>query len=360
MRKFKLAACLVAALMMLLSLGQAPAAQASQTSPLPAADQTNTAHPGYYAYIPDHSIYFVDAGEDFQWAYRAIDYLAGGGVVSGVGDHLFSPAKPITRADFMVMLYRAYDMSDYSRAATFSDVPADAYYAEAVGAAETLGIAAGSSGQFYPKEEVTREDAMVFLKRTLDLTGLHFRPGSLDNFADADSVSAYAADAVSALTGAGIIAGGEDQLLTPSKPITRAEMAALLYRALHLSGDGTYVHQPDLVNLCIGDTIYTDVRIVGYTEDEQYKGLVRCLTFYQTSDGYFIELGGAESINQQVLYENGRLTVDGTVMALADDVVCVDVSPYSTLEAPVSTGEHYQTARVAVLGERVTEIYYQA
>ena len=358
MRKFKLAACLTAAAMMILSLGRTPAAQASQADLSPAAVQTNSAN--YYAYLPNHSIYFVDAGEGFAWAYRAIDYLAGGGVVSGVGDHLFAPGKPITRADFMVMLYRAYDMSDYSRTATFSDVPADAYYAEAVGAAETLGIAAGSSGQFLPEQEITRQDAMVFLKRTLDLTGLQFGTGSLAGYTDTAKVSDYAAEAVSALSWANIISGSGDSLLNPEEPITRAEMAALLYRALHLSSDGIYVHRPELVNLCIGDTIYTDVQIIDYKEEEPYQGLVRCLTFYQNGDGYFIELGGAEEIDQQVTYEGGRLTVDGKVMALSSDVVCVDVSPYSTLDAPVSTGGHYQTARVATLGELVTEIYYQA
>ncbi len=361
MRKFKPAACLAAAVMMILSLGHmSPAAQGSQTDLLPDSVKSNARQTSYYAYIPDHSIYFVVAGEDFAWAYRAIDYLAGGGVVSGVGDHLFAPGKPITRADFMVMLYRAYDMSDYSRMATFSDVPEDAYYAEAVGAAETLGIAAGSSGRFSPEEQVTREDAVVFLKRTLDLTGLHFAPGSLNGFTDAEQISDYAAGAVAALTGAGVISGGADDVFNPDTAITRAEMAALLYRALHLTEKGVYVHQPDLVNLCIGDTVYTDVRIVGYEPDESYKGLVRCLTFYEKEEGYFIELGGAEEINQQVIYEDGSLIVDGQAMAVSSDVVCVNVSPYSTLEAPVSTGEYYQSARVALLGELVTEIYYQA
>ena len=75
MRKFKLAACLTAAAMMILSLGRTPTAQASQADLSPAAVQTNSAN--YYAYLPNHSIYFVDAGEGFAWAYRAIDYLAG-------------------------------------------------------------------------------------------------------------------------------------------------------------------------------------------------------------------------------------------------------------------------------------------
>lgn len=354
MRNFKKAARCAAAAMMILSLGRLAAPAASQNSNLPAAAEPTN----YYAYIPDHSIYFVDAGEGYTWAYRAIDYLAGGGVVSGVGDHLFAPDKPITRADFMVMLYRAYDMRGYTAEATFTDIPPEAYYAEAVGAAETLGIAAGSSGKFLPDERVTREDAAVFLKRTLDRTGLRLPEGELSGFTDADKVSPYAAQAVAVLTRAGVLSGSGDGALNPQDEITRAEMAALLYRTLHLSDDGVYVHDASLTNLCIGDTIYTDVRIQGYQPDHTYTGLVRCLTFYENEKGYFIELGGIEQIDQQVTYEDGTLLVDGKAMALASDVVCVNVSPYSTLEEPVSTGEHFQNAKVAVLDELVTEIYY--
>lgn len=358
MRTFKNAARSAAAAMMILSLGRTAAPAASQTDTLPVSANANAQQTGYYAYIPDHSIYFVDAGQGHAWACPAIDYLAGGGVVSGVGDHLFAPDQPITRADFMVMLYRAYDMSGYTGPATFSDVPAGAYYAEAVGAAETLGIAAGSSGRFCPKDQVTREDAVVFLKRTLDRTGLRLPSGTLADYADADRISPYAADAVAALTQAGILSGSGDGLLNPQTEITRAEMAALLYRALHLSDDGVYVHASDLINLCIGDTIYTDVRIKGYQPGLDYTGLVRCLTFYENEDGYFIELGGTEEIDQQVTYLDGELTVDGRSMPLSKDVVCINVSPYSTLEEPVSTGGHYQRAKVAVLGNQVTEIYY--
>lgn len=358
MRKFKKAACILAAVMMILSLGRMAASPASQTDILPTAVKSNAKQANYYAYIPDHSIYFVDAGSDYDWAYREIDYLAGGGVVSGGSNHLFYPSKAITRADFMVMLYRAYDMSAYKGDASFSDVPADAYYADAVSAAKTLGIAAGNSGKFSPEAKMTREDAMVFLKRTLDLTGVRFAPGDLSAYADADEVSDYAVEAIAALAKAGMISGGTDGRLNPGGQITRAEMAVFLYRAIHLSDEGVYVKEPALTNLCIGDTIYTDVCIEDYDPAQTYSGLVRCVTFYQTAEGYFIRLGGTAEIDQQVTYENGVLTVDGEEKELAENVVCVDVSPYSTLDEPVSTGGKYKAARVAELDGLVTEIYY--
>ena len=157
-----------------------------------------------------------------------------------------------------------------------------------------------------------------------------------------------------------MLSGSGDGTLNPQDEITRAEMAALLYRALHLTDEGVYSDQPDLLNLCIGDTIYTDVRVQGGLPAGSYKGLVRCLTFYETADGYFIELGGAEEFDQQVSYQDGALTVDGKPFDLAQDAVCVNVSPYSTLDAPVSTGSEYRAAKVAVLDGLVTEIYYSA
>lgn len=367
MRNFKYAARSTAAAMMIVALGwmqttnAAPAEPSASPAELPPVAVKTAAKPSsYYAYIPDHSIYFVDADAQYDWAYPAIDFLAASNVASGVGDHLFAPDQPITRADFMVMLYRAYDMSAYSAPATFADVPDGAYYADAVGAAETLGIAAGSSGSFSPREHVTREDAVVFLKRTLDLTGLRFESAAPSGFTDMDKVSPYAAEAVAALSTAGVLSGSGDGTLNPQDEITRAEMAALLYRALHLTDEGVYSDQPDLLNLCIGDTIYTDVRVQGGLPAGSYKGLVRCLTFYETADGYFIELGGAEEFDQQVSYQDGALTVDGKPFDLAQDAVCVNVSPYSTLDAPVSTGSEYRAAKVAVLDGLVTEIYYSA
>ena len=64
-----------------------------------------------YAYLPDHSVYFYDVDDGYSWAFREVDTLAVAGVIQGRGDHLFYPRNAITRADFIVMLDRAYGMS---------------------------------------------------------------------------------------------------------------------------------------------------------------------------------------------------------------------------------------------------------
>lgn len=127
-----------------------------------------------YAYLPDHSVYFYDVDDGYSWAFREVDTLAVAGVIQGRGDHLFYPRNAITRADFIVMLDRAYGMSSAleSGAVTaqqdFSDVPSDKYYAKSVAAARALGVATGTAdNRFLPQQTMSRQDAMVFLKRTI-------------------------------------------------------------------------------------------------------------------------------------------------------------------------------------------------
>ena len=148
-----------------------------------------------YAYLPDHSVYFYDVDDGYSWAFREVDTLAVAGVIQGRGDHLFYPRNAITRADFIVMLDRAYGMSSAleSGAVTaqqdFSDVPSDKYYAKSVAAARALGVATGTAdNRFLPQQTMSRQDAMVFLKRTIDRTELTLRDGAITGFSDAAEV----------------------------------------------------------------------------------------------------------------------------------------------------------------------------
>ena len=169
--------------------------------------------------------------ENYDWAAEAVGFLADAGIVNGVGGGRFAPASRIKRGDFILMLCRAYGLSGEGGEG-FPDVPADAYYHDAVVSAQAKGIARGSGGLFRPEDPVTRQEAMALLYRTLSYTG-HRLPssGDLSGFTDADSVSDWALEPVSALVGAGIINGSGGRL-NPGNSMTRAEMAAALYRAL--------------------------------------------------------------------------------------------------------------------------------
>ncbi|MFR7646028.1 MAG: S-layer homology domain-containing protein, partial [Butyricicoccus sp.] len=177
-----------------------------------------------YAYLPEHSVYFYDTAGEYAWASSEVDTLAVAGVIKGSGTHLFYPGNAITRADFIVMLDRAYGMSEaldngqVNSNGSFVDVPSSAYYSKAVIAAKAFGIAAGTAtGEFQPQQSMTRQDAMVFLKRTIDRTALKLGTGSVSSFSDASRISNYAKPSVSALVGAKVIGGSKGKINPLSK-----------------------------------------------------------------------------------------------------------------------------------------------
>ncbi len=314
-----------------------------------------------YAYIADRSVYFYDVGEGYRWAYHAIDYLATLNVARGTDQYLFEPERSITRADFALLLYRAYDMTGYASGQYFADVKPEDYYADAVLATRNLGIAKGEDGYFYPKKSLTRQDAAVMLERTLEAAGIQLTQGSLAGYSDAASVKFYAQEAVGKLTQAGII-GGASGKVRPTDTISRAEMAVMLYRALVIEqqdGAWQYVDHPERVDLCIGDKIYSGATIANYDAAKTYGGLMAYTSFEQTEDGHAITLGDTCDMNQQIQYENGVLTVDGQEVEQAEDCIGVRVEPYSQLKEIVSTEKEYAGGRASYdEAGRVNIIYY--
>ncbi|HPY56923.1 MAG TPA: S-layer homology domain-containing protein, partial [Sedimentibacter sp.] len=177
------------------------------------------------------SLYFKDVTKDYSWAASQIDYLFKEGVVAGTGNNNYSPAQNVTRGDFMLMLYRALDLTATDRG-NFSDVPKDSYYYKAIAVAKSLGIAKGYGDKFMPTAGITREDAMVLVDRALIIENKRLSAGKesdLYAFKDRNSVSDYAVTSVATLVKAGIIQGNNSYLY-PKSMISRAEMAVILYK----------------------------------------------------------------------------------------------------------------------------------
>ena len=110
---------------------------------------------------------FTDLG-NHAWADDAITRLAARGIINGITATTYGPARNITRADFTTLIVRAFGFE--GEAASFADVSANAYYAETVGIAKTLGIVGGvNESDFAPTAEITRQDMMVIVARALDV-----------------------------------------------------------------------------------------------------------------------------------------------------------------------------------------------
>lgn len=352
-----------AMLMSALMLTTPACAAAPEETPAESAPQAEIVREGGLAYVPDRSVYFADVNVNYSWAFHAIDYLANTGVVSGTGNLIYSPGRSLSRADFILMLYRAYDMEKYASGDNFPDVPDTAYYADAVRAARAIGIATGDEkGNFNPSQTLTRQDAMVLLKRTLDRTGLQFTAGSLAGFSDSAQVADYAAEPVAALVQAGVIGGSEGKL-SPSAAVTRAEMAVMLYRALHLQTDsGTAVYEtvPSVRLVCIGSTIYPDVEIENYQAGTLYVGLYALEQMTRDEDGYAITLGASESIDDQIIWDGTNLSVNGQIVPVAAGCEAIAVDMYSKRTAGLcSTGGEYSVGAVSMVDGAVQTVYYK-
>lgn len=179
--------------------------------------------------------YFSDLG-NYGWAEPSIEYLYETGVVYGTASGNYSPGAAISRGDFMLMLCRAFGFTA-SGGTGFADVPSDSVYADAIGAAQALGIARGNGSYFYPTAPLTREQAAVFLLRALRADGWTIADGqrsSLAVFSDSEAVSEYAVGAVASMVQLGVLQGTASGRLNPGGILTRAQMAVILYRALTL------------------------------------------------------------------------------------------------------------------------------
>ena len=177
----------------------------------------------------------VDVDET-HWAYVAVDYCYEKNLVSGISGNEFGPTLNIRRGDFLLMLYRAAGNPKVTTQVNFPDVSPNDYYATAIAWAQENGLASGmQDGTFAPKINVTREQAFTILCRALPFLDIHCQDGALsvlDQFRDLSDLSGWAAQFTATLVSYQIV-GGSDGLLNPKGNLSRAEMAALLYKLGH-------------------------------------------------------------------------------------------------------------------------------
>ncbi len=168
---------------------------------------------------------FADVPADAYY-YEAVKWAADKGITGGIGDSLFAPNQSCTRAQIVTFLWRAAGSPEPKQLSTFGDVPADAYYAKAVAWAVENGITDGTSDTtFAPGTICTRAHGVTFLSRA---AGTNTASGN-SNFADVDA-SAYYASAVKWAVDNGITNGISSSLFGPDSSCTRAQIVTFLYR----------------------------------------------------------------------------------------------------------------------------------
>ncbi len=186
---------------------------------------------------------FSDVKGD-EWFAEAVEALAAEGIVAGRDDGSFGPSNPVTRAQLAALLARTLGLQD-SASSPFADVTTQDWFAGAVGALYDAGIVSGTGSQtFSPNLPVSRQQAATFVIRALSyFMGTQSQTGVdygleyvltdiwLAGFQDRVLIGPEHADSVANTYRLGIMEGTADGWFYPALTLTRAQMAAILYRA---------------------------------------------------------------------------------------------------------------------------------
>ena len=161
--------------------------------------------------------------------YEAVKWAQEKGITGGIGNGLFGPNQPCTRAQIVTFLWRAAGSPVVNYAMNMSDVPEGSYYAEAVRWALSEGIATGTTGNtFSPDSECTRAQAVAFLFRYAASEAVTLQE-LVSGFSDADSVPGYALPAMNWALAEEIVQGNGSKLM-PNDSCTRAQIVTFLFR----------------------------------------------------------------------------------------------------------------------------------
>ena len=168
---------------------------------------------------------FADVPTDAYY-YEAVKWAQEKGITGGIGNGLFGPNQPCTRAQIVTFLWRAAGSPEPKAMSSFADVSTDAYYAKAVAWAVENGITTGTGdGKFSPDATCTRAQSVTFLFRAI---------GKLvDSKAEFSDVltDSYYANAVAWAVENGVTNGIGDGLFGPDNSCTRAQIVTFLFRA---------------------------------------------------------------------------------------------------------------------------------
>ena len=232
--------------------------------------------------LPPGGTFFDDDGNLHEGAIEAI---AAAGITTGCAADLFCPTRAVTRAEMAAFLVRALGESPAGGTGSFSDVPAGLWFSGFVERVAQLGISTGyTDGTFRPNSPISRGEMAVFLLRALDLTP------STPSFSDVPA-NAFFASAVGAIQAGGITSGCGDGRFCPFDQVLRDQMASFVSRgfdlapiipppratSLALTTVGSGFDSPIFVGSPPGDSRLFVVEQIGSDRDHGWRHLPRPL-----------------------------------------------------------------------------------
>ena len=188
------------------------------------------------------TVKIVDNGKTFydvpgsHWGAEAIDFVTSRELFGGTSAVTFEPERSMNRGMLVTVLYRLENEPNVWGGGSYTDVPEGMYYSSAVAWADGNGIVTGyADAAFAPGRDITREEMAVVLYRYARYKGLDVTASTdLGRYTDADSISAYAQEAMAWTTDYGLVTADTTGALTPKGYATRAQVATILQRFLYL------------------------------------------------------------------------------------------------------------------------------
>ncbi|MDX2215985.1 MAG: S-layer homology domain-containing protein [Oculatellaceae cyanobacterium bins.114] len=196
--------------------GVAPATVGSDPSATPSPDATA----------------FPDVPSNY-WAYPFIVDLSNRGIIAGTEDGTFQPDQPITRAEYAALLQKMNN-PERLNSITFNDLPANYWATPAIDNAIKTGFMRGYPGNvFQPNQPIPRFQVLISLVNGFGLSNPTNPDPIVASFSDRAEIPDYAIQPIAAATQSGLVVNyPERDQLQPNRPITRAEVAAIVYQAL--------------------------------------------------------------------------------------------------------------------------------
>lgn len=183
-------------------------------------------------FMEDNSVlnFFYDVPNDAYY-YEAVKWAAEKGVTSGIGNNLFAPNQPCTRAQIVTFLWRAAGSPVVNYRMPFTDVDESAYYAEAVRWAASTGIVTGLTEMTFGTNDVcTRAQAATMIYRYAQAQGKGFT-GAWMFLLPFTDVPEWAYESVAWCYMNGVTTGVNETAFAPGNDCTRAQIVTFLWRA---------------------------------------------------------------------------------------------------------------------------------
>ena len=182
-----------------------------------------------------YDLTFVDVPAT-EWFAQAVNYVVTRDLFNGKSQMNFGPNDSMTRAQLVTVLWRIAGSPDFDNvhSCEFTDVKLNSWYTAAVNWAHKNGIVNGVSTEemlFAPDNEISRQQIVTILYRYANFVGLDTEvQGDLAKFADAESISPWAEEAMLWAVGVGILQGDDKGMVKPIATATRAQVATMVMR----------------------------------------------------------------------------------------------------------------------------------